>query len=173
MNIIESLRLEETTKTIKTSHQPIPTMATDIFLSVTSPQSTFRDGDSTTSLGSVPMHYQRCHITFQNSMSLKLLFMDSSRFWKRFQFRLWIFLSYSSKKKKKEKNILVSASLCLQQTIHHQCCPESLPLTAANFSDMKAQRVRVTSCGLKQEENQARYPGMSAEKKGQIHNSLK
>ena len=53
--ITESLRLEKISKITKSNHQPTPTMPTDHVLSATSTRlwNTSRDGDCTTSLGSL------------------------------------------------------------------------------------------------------------------------
>ena len=52
---MESLRLEKTSKVTWPNRQPIPTMPTDHILSATSTRlwNTSRDGDCTTSLGSL------------------------------------------------------------------------------------------------------------------------
>ena len=57
-NFIESLRLEKTTRIIKSNHQPITTIPSTVSLSATSTHflNTSWDGDSTTSLSN-PLQY--------------------------------------------------------------------------------------------------------------------
>jgi len=67
--IIESLRVEETSKITRSSHQPIPPCPLTTSLSATSPQflNTSRHGDPTTSLAAVPIpHYTFWEEVFHN-----------------------------------------------------------------------------------------------------------